>query len=86
LGHSNHFHSNVDAFRLKRFLSNGAAQIFWKTYITLLKTYVKRKDKLVYGWHFMTDRHEADGHLLYCIVRNATIEIDQINTFVLAMP
>ena len=43
-------------------------------------------DFVGYHLHFITDNHDAGGHLLDCIVRNATVEIDQINTYVLAIP
>jgi acetolactate decarboxylase len=31
--------------------------------------------------HFLTDDHTAGGHLLECTVKNATVEIDQINNY-----
>ena len=39
-----------------------------------------------YHLHFITDNHSAGGHLLDCIVRNATIEIDQIGKFEMVLP
>ena len=32
-----------------------------------------------YHLHLITDDRTAGGHLLDCIIRNATVEIDQIN-------
>ncbi len=39
-----------------------------------------------YHLHLITDSHDAGGHLLDCIVRNATIEIDQTSRYVLTLP
>ena len=39
-----------------------------------------------YHLHLITDDHTAGGHLLDCIIRNATIEIDQINRYELVLP
>ncbi len=39
-----------------------------------------------YHLHLITDDHCGGGHLLDCIVSNATIEIDQTNTFNLMLP
>ena len=39
-----------------------------------------------YHLHFLTDDHLAGGHLLDCIVRNATIEIDYTYKFTLVLP
>jgi acetolactate decarboxylase len=36
--------------------------------------------------HFLTDDHTAGGHLLECTVKNATVEIDQINNYHLLIP
>jgi len=43
-------------------------------------------DALGYHLHFLTDDHTAGGHLLECTVRNATVEIDQINNYHLLIP
>jgi acetolactate decarboxylase len=34
-----------------------------------------------YHLHFLTDDHTAGGHLLECIIKNATVEIDQMNNY-----
>jgi len=39
-----------------------------------------------YHLHLITDDHTAGGHLLDCIIRNATVEIDQINQYNLVLP
>lgn len=39
-----------------------------------------------YHLHLITDDHAAGGHLLDCIIRNATVEIDQINQHNLVLP
>jgi len=39
-----------------------------------------------YHLHLVTDDCSAGGHLLDCIVRNATIEIDQTRSFKLVLP
>jgi len=39
-----------------------------------------------YHLHLVTDDYGAGGHLLDCIVRNATIEIDQTRSFQLVLP
>jgi len=39
-----------------------------------------------YHLHLITDDFTAGGHLLYCIIRNATVEIDQINKYNLVLP
>jgi len=39
-----------------------------------------------YHLHLVTDDYGAGGHLLDCIVRNATIEIDQTCSFKLVLP
>jgi acetolactate decarboxylase len=43
-------------------------------------------DFVGYHLHFITDDHNAGGHLLDCIVRNATIEMDYIQKFVMTLP
>ena len=39
-----------------------------------------------YHLHLITDDHTAGGHLLDCIIQNATVEIDQINSYNLVLP
>jgi len=39
-----------------------------------------------YHLHLITDDHTAGGHLLDCIIKNATVEIDQINNYTLILP
>jgi len=39
-----------------------------------------------YHLHLITDDRTAGGHLLDCIIRNATVEIDQINRYELVLP
>ena len=39
-----------------------------------------------YHLHFLTDDHLSGGHLLECNVKNATVEIDQINNYYLQIP
>jgi acetolactate decarboxylase len=39
-----------------------------------------------YHLHLITDNHSGGGHLLDCIVSNATIEIDQTSKFNLVLP
>ena len=39
-----------------------------------------------YHLHFITDDLNAGGHLLECKVKNATVEIDQINNYHLLIP
>ena len=39
-----------------------------------------------YHLHLITDDHTAGGHLLDCIINNATVEIDQINNYTLILP
>lgn len=39
-----------------------------------------------YHLHFLTDDHTAGGHLLECTIKNATVEIDQINSYQLMIP
>jgi acetolactate decarboxylase len=39
-----------------------------------------------YHLHLITDDYGAGGHLLDCIVRNATIQIDQTRKFTLVLP
>ena len=36
--------------------------------------------------HLITDGHTAGGHLLDCTLQNATVEIDQINSYNLVLP
>ena len=39
-----------------------------------------------YHLHLITDDHTAGGHLLDCIIQNATVEIDKINQYNLVLP
>jgi acetolactate decarboxylase len=39
-----------------------------------------------YHLHFLTDDHTAGGHLLECTIKNATVEIDRINSYQLMIP
>ncbi len=39
-----------------------------------------------YHLHLITDDRTAGGHLLDCIIRNASVEIDQINKYDLVLP
>jgi acetolactate decarboxylase len=39
-----------------------------------------------YHLHLITDDSTAGGHLLDCILRNATVEIEQINNYQLVIP
>jgi acetolactate decarboxylase len=39
-----------------------------------------------YHLHLITGDRSAGGHLLDCIIRNATVEIDQINRYELVLP
>jgi acetolactate decarboxylase len=39
-----------------------------------------------YHLHFLTDDHLAGGHLLDCIIRNATVEIDYTYKYTLMLP
>ena len=39
-----------------------------------------------YHLHLITDGHTAGGHLLDCTIQNATVEIDQINSYNLVLP
>ncbi len=39
-----------------------------------------------YHLHLITDDHSAGGHILDCIISNATVEIDQINRYNLVLP
>ncbi len=43
-------------------------------------------DSIGYHLHFITDNHSAGGHLLDCNIKNATVEIDQINNYYLKIP
>jgi acetolactate decarboxylase len=38
-------------------------------------------DFVGYHLHFLTDDHTAGGHLLECVIKNATVEIDQTNNY-----
>ncbi len=39
-----------------------------------------------YHLHFLTDDHLSGGHLLECNIKNAIVEIDQINNYYLQIP
>jgi acetolactate decarboxylase len=39
-----------------------------------------------YHLHFLTDDHLAGGHLLDCVIRNATVEIDYTYKYTLMLP
>lgn len=39
-----------------------------------------------YHLHFLSDDRTAGGHLLDCIIRNATVEIDYTNKYTLVLP
>jgi acetolactate decarboxylase len=39
-----------------------------------------------YHFHFITESKTAGGHMLECTITNATIELDQIDKYVLLMP
>jgi len=43
-------------------------------------------DFIGYHLHLITNSHSGGGHLLDCIVRNATIEIDQTRQFNMVLP
>ena len=43
-------------------------------------------DAVGYHLHFLTDDHTGGGHLLDCSVKNATVEVDQINKYLLRIP
>jgi acetolactate decarboxylase len=43
-------------------------------------------DYVGYHLHFLTDDHTAGGHLLECTIKNAIVEIDQINNYHLLIP
>jgi acetolactate decarboxylase len=43
-------------------------------------------DYIGYHLHFLTDDHTAGGHLLECNIKNAIVEIDQINNYHLLIP
>ncbi len=49
-------------------------------------SYMNGTDVPGYHLHFLTDNHNAGGHLLDCITRTVTIEIGHINTFEMAVP
>jgi acetolactate decarboxylase len=48
--------------------------------------YMDGVDVVGYHLHFLTDDHLSGGHLLECDVKNATVEIDQINNYYLQIP
>jgi len=43
-------------------------------------------DYVGYHLHLITDDASAGGHLLDCIIRNATVEIDQTTRYSLVLP
>ena len=43
-------------------------------------------DYVGYHLHFLTDDNTAGGHLLECVIKNATVEIDQTNDYHLLLP
>ncbi len=43
-------------------------------------------DAIGYHLHFLTSDHLAGGHLLDCIIKDATVEIDYIHKFMLVLP
>jgi acetolactate decarboxylase len=43
-------------------------------------------DYVGYHLHLITDDRSAGGHILDCIIRNATVEIDQIKQYNLVLP
>ncbi len=43
-------------------------------------------DSVGYHLHFLADDHTAGGHLLECTIKNAIVEIDQINSYHLLIP
>jgi acetolactate decarboxylase len=43
-------------------------------------------DYVGYHFHLITDDHAAGGHLLDCVITNATVEINQINRYNLLLP
>jgi acetolactate decarboxylase len=43
-------------------------------------------DYVGYHLHLITDDRSAGGHMLDCIIRNATVQIDQINRYDLVLP
>ena len=43
-------------------------------------------DPAGYHLHIITDDHTAGGHLLECIINNATIQVDVINKYNLVLP
>jgi acetolactate decarboxylase len=51
-----------------------------------LPSYMAEINVAGYHFHFITDDESAGGHLLDCIVRNATIEIDYTYDYALALP
>jgi acetolactate decarboxylase len=51
-----------------------------------LPSYMAEINVQGYHFHFITDDESAGGHLLDCIVRNATIEIDYIYDYELVLP
>jgi acetolactate decarboxylase len=51
-----------------------------------LPSYMNEINVAGYHLHFITDDETAGGHLLDCIVRDATIEIDYTYDYELALP
>lgn len=51
-----------------------------------LPTYMNEINVAGYHFHFITDDENSGGHLLDCIVRNATIEIDYTYGYELVLP
>jgi len=51
-----------------------------------LPNYMDEINIVGYHFHFITDDEAAGGHLLDCIVRNATIEIDYAYNYELLLP
>jgi len=43
-------------------------------------------DYVGYHLHLITDDHAAGGHLLDCVIRNATLEVDAIKSYNLILP
>ncbi len=43
-------------------------------------------DSVGYHLHFLTDDHTAGGHLLECSIKDAMVEIDQMNNYHLLIP
>ena len=51
-----------------------------------LPSYMNEINVAGYHCHFITDDETAGGHVLECIVRNATIEIDYVYDYELVLP